>query len=1612
MAEISSQRSTSPCAPVGVPLTTGALTEFDHMKCIICQQPGDKSTKLTQPKKAGQDSMKRAASIRKDVVSKRLRGAEEEGTPYVYHNTNKCFKWYTHRQKLEAIEQSKVVGQNEMEVTENESVKPMLRRSSVTPREAASSEKDPKELKCVVCGSDRVQVNRVSLRNKYRISERTAAENFLIATKHLKDEVFCRVAELNSVEDVFASDVYCHSVCIRRYLHKHEQDVQSSSSTGNPVEKCKATSEVKHTLFLQAFEHIEPLLQKGYGFTVKDIASFMYHLDDNVDLIVYNRDVKKLLVDHCGDHIQFAPNPRQNESELVFSSNITAADLAVKIKNLDVVKQVGETLNKAAKQVDYGLDDRFCDAEELRHSWENNPMPDEWLTFFSALYSIPKSLMAKMKMMQMPTEEEDADCDDGDDDEDTLPEEENSWAVKNHHSQLNCHFQVAYNHIHHGRRRTPLHTMLGQYIYGKTRSKALLTTLNRVGISTSYNEVKRSRNLMCAYTVQSSAANGVPIPSHFSDEGWAFGAFDNEDFEDNSSLSGTHSKHYTAQVLYQETTAPSMSKPSVSSTNLSKYSHPLKEKLHCQVVPAYHKPMVKPTLPPNFKLVEDIHVDILSDAEEAVQQSANTEFLISLVRCGLPHSRPAPGELPPWSGIHALITTANVPLMRVGFLPVIPSPVTEYATVRKALTNFQTSRQQLKQDTMPVVCDEGVYQIVVDIVMSEPGTFDDLFPMLGMFHFAKVLLRCAGRYLTGSGMEDALIESEVFGPKTVSAVLSGGHYVRSLKGMLIVSEVIDSLMWSAFWHSTDHTSVPFVQSATDLMNVLKTKNRMECVPKFEQVSTAAANLRQQFNAFAQECQEKSELCQYFMNFQKIVAVIKQLITADRDGNWPLHVGTVKASMGILREFDAINYLRYASWYLERIQVLEVTYPSLYRRFRMGHFVVKDRIGAVFAAVAGDLKLEQSQNRFSQGPGGHVIVGSAGDAAVVAEFALLFHEILAISNLLQLLTNVRLMDHLETSIQHELGGRKGIIFDRNVARLLDFVNARENPFLVLAPNVPLHNFVTKQIVKDNFKARILKALENGDTAYQQFRKERYVDKSKKLSVTISKVKLPAFDSQCSPEKANTNTESVKATVSMKDIAFAQKEAEIATLRGISPRELYAHDLLQSSPLFVGEITTKPDKAQLTAELEKNLQPVDYQFNRENPLTTHVVLDFMSKIRQLPNLRSTFTNFGEVIQEVFQSANRVCPSVGITHIVFDSYRELSIKEGERIRRAGEHSAIELAVVDESVPIPHQMDKFWASSVNKQNLQLLARDVGERDLQDVVLSGMVVNEELISARLKLNGSPASDLSLLNNWQEEADCRIINHVHWAVRRGCKRVVVMSNDTDTVILLLHYIDVFKEGGLQELWVQFGTGEKRRMIPLHVLHLKLGEDLCHVLIKAHVMTGDDALSKIGTKHAALTCRPTRFLSFFGETPVLSEADLYQAEQYLVNVWAGARSKPTATTFDQLRLEVHRHSLVGIEELPPTSSVIRGHLKRAFYVIRNALTLIADASQLDPTHYGWINQDGTLLPLKCLKPIPARIRTLCNCSGKCNSKRCSCKAADVMCVIYCHKKVVEPICTNK
>ena len=50
-----------------------------------------------------------------------------------------------------------------------------------------------------------------------------------------------------------------------------------------------------------------------------------------------------------------------------------------------------------------------------------------------------------------------------------------------------------------------------------------------------------------------------------------------------------------------------------------------------------------------------------------------------------------------------------------------------------------------------------------------------------------------------------------------------------------------------------------------------------------------------------------------------------------------------------------------------------------------------------------------------------------------------------------------------------------------------------------------------------------------------------------------------------------------------------------------------------------------------------------------------------------------------------------------------------------------------------------------------------------------------------------------------KDADERIMPHAIWAVRHGCQRLVVMLNDTDTVMRLLHFTHTLVRDNLKNL---------------------------------------------------------------------------------------------------------------------------------------------------------------------------------------------------------------------
>ena len=255
------------------------------------------------------------------------------------------------------------------------------------------------------------------------------------------------------------------------------------------------------------------------------------------------------------------------------------------------------------------------------------------------------------------------------------------------------------------------------------------------------------------------------------------------------------------------------------------------------------------------------------------------------------------------------------------------------------------------------------------------------------------------------------------------------------------------------------------------------------------------------------------------------------------------------------------------------------------------------------------------------------MGATCNGSAVAEFELLFHEIGSITNLLNFLTTNHPMNHTGCHLQHAMSITRLHTFNQNVVKLFDFVLERQNPYSVTSNVVlPLDNVLTKLAVDKVVAASLLMCLDNGDRVYRSYRQERLVEKIKKMSMTISKRKLPRFSDQ--PQMTPATSQKEKRNISSKELAEAQKIMDIAKERGMDIKQILAHNVLSASTLFDGDIPAHANKSTLVREIGPKLDLT--QWHQKSTLATHVVVDFMSKMRQMP--LGQFPNLGAVIDAI--------------------------------------------------------------------------------------------------------------------------------------------------------------------------------------------------------------------------------------------------------------------------------------------------------------------------------------------------------------------------------------------
>ena len=165
-------------------------------------------------------------------------------------------------------------------------------------------------------------------------------------------------------------------------------------------------------------------------------------------------------------------------------------------------------------------------------------------------------------------------------------------------------FQIVYNLIHNGQRKTPLHTVISQSIHDTCESKSLIQMFHRLGLCISYDDLELVDIAITQEIINLAGPNRVPVPKNINSSSIIHGAMDKSDHEENT-LSGIGGSHDTILVLFQKhgmkDTTEKISTKSVNICGMSANKRSLSQTLDCQTLIRRGAFSSSGTIPANIK---------------------------------------------------------------------------------------------------------------------------------------------------------------------------------------------------------------------------------------------------------------------------------------------------------------------------------------------------------------------------------------------------------------------------------------------------------------------------------------------------------------------------------------------------------------------------------------------------------------------------------------------------------------------------------------------------------------------------------------------------------------------------------------------------------------------------------------------------------------------------------------------------------------------------------------------------------------------------------------------------------------------------------------------------
>ena len=185
---------------------------------------------------------------------------------------------------------------------------------------------------------------------------------------------------------------------------------------------------------------------------------------------------------------------------------------------------------------------------------------------------------------------------------------------------------------------------------------------------------------------------------------------------------------------------------------------------------------------------------------------------------------------------------------------------------------------------------------------------DNFIYRLGELHIVFAFLKVLGKYINCRVLDQILVDTEMYGPNTLSQILNGKHMKRGFETHMILYLSLSNLFYNNLLKVYPLTQLNLADElAKSKGNIKSSKGSLKELFNESLSKMQDDGLLKKIKQFDEDLNYQAK---FLRNYMKMFEVLLLFIRASREENWELHLTSLELMIPYFFSHDQLNYVRF------------------------------------------------------------------------------------------------------------------------------------------------------------------------------------------------------------------------------------------------------------------------------------------------------------------------------------------------------------------------------------------------------------------------------------------------------------------------------------------------------------------------------------------------------------------------------------------------------------------------------------------------------------------------------------------------------------------------------